>query len=95
LALPFVSDPAVELLTEGRFDYDFGDTAGMTPLLAMYTLGHDFVPPPIHAGGLRYHGDAPIICKGQPRVIPFGYSGHGLLDLQAYDDFLNDRLDAG
>ena len=50
-------------LTEGRFDYDFGDTAGMTPLLPMYTLGHDFVPPPIHAGGLRYHGDAPIICN--------------------------------
>ena len=50
-------------LTEGRFEYDFGDTAGMTPLLAMYTLGHDFVPPSIHAGGLRYHGDAPIICN--------------------------------
>jgi tryptophan synthase beta chain len=71
LALPFVEDAAVRLvavepsscptLTEGRFDYDFGDTAGMTPLLPMYTLGHDFMPPPIHAGGLRYHGDAPII----------------------------------
>jgi len=71
IALPFVTDPSVRLvaaepascptLTEGRFDYDFGDTAGMTPLLPMYTLGHDFVPPPIHAGGLRYHGDAPII----------------------------------
>ena len=48
-------------LTEGRFEYDFGDTAGMTPLLPMYTLGHDFMPPPIHAGGLRYHGDSPII----------------------------------
>ena len=55
-------------LTEGRFEYDFGDTAGMTPLLAMYTLGHDFVPPSIHAGGLRYHGDAPIISQpGQAR----------------------------
>jgi tryptophan synthase beta chain len=48
-------------LTEGKFEYDFGDEAGMTPLLKMYTLGHDFVPPKIHAGGLRYHGMAPII----------------------------------
>ncbi|MDQ1394035.1 MAG: tryptophan synthase beta chain [Acidimicrobiaceae bacterium] len=158
LAFPFVPDRDVELLavepsscptlTEGRFEYDFGDTAGLTPLLAMYTLGHDFVPPSIHAGGLRYHGDAPLICnlvksgrikataypqgkvfesavqfaraqgmipapetshairaaidealkakeEGTERVILFGYSGHGLLDLQAYDDFLNGRLDAG
>ncbi|HEV2993180.1 MAG TPA: TrpB-like pyridoxal phosphate-dependent enzyme, partial [Acidimicrobiia bacterium] len=67
IALPFLADEGVRLvavepsscatLTEGRFDYDFGDTAGMTPLLPMFTLGHDFVPPPIHAGGLRYHGD--------------------------------------
>jgi tryptophan synthase beta chain len=48
-------------LTEGEFRYDHGDTAGMTPLLMMYTLGHDFVPNPIHAGGLRYHGDAPSL----------------------------------
>ena len=71
IALPFVADADVRLvavepsscptLTEGRFDYDFGDTAGMTPLLPMYTLGHDFIPPSIHAGGLRYHGDSPII----------------------------------
>src|SRR5436190_4466326 len=71
LALPFLEDSEVRLvavepsscptLTEGRFDYDFGDTAGMTPLMPMYTLGHDFMPPSIHAGGLRYHGDAPII----------------------------------
>jgi len=157
ISLPFVPDFDVRLvavepsscptLTGGRFDYDFGDTAGMTPLLSMYTLGHDFVPPPIHAGGLRYHGDAPIICnlvkngrmeamaypqakvfeaavqwarvqgtipapetahairavvdealaakeEGAERVILFNYSGHGLLDLQAYDDFLHDRLDA-
>ena len=157
ISLPFVPDAGVRLvavepsscptLTSGRFDYDFGDTAGMTPLLAMYTLGHDFVPPPIHAGGLRYHGDAPIISnlvragrmeavaypqgkvfeaavqfaraqgpipapetahairaaideallakeEGSERVILFSYSGHGLLDLSAYDDFLNDRLDA-
>jgi tryptophan synthase beta chain len=156
IALPFVLDAGVRLvavepsscptLTSGRFDYDFGDTAGMTPLLAMYTLGHDFVPPAIHAGGLRYHGDAPIISnlvqagrmeavaypqgkvfesavqfartqgsipapetahairaavdeallakeEGTEKVILFSYSGHGLLDLSAYDDFLNDRLD--
>jgi len=155
IALPFVEDASVRLvavepsscptLTEGRFEYDFGDTAGMTPLLAMYTLGHDFVPPPIHAGGLRYHGDAPIISalvrtgrmeavsypqgkvfeacqlfartegriaapeaghglraaidealaareEGRDRVILVNFSGHGLLDLAAYDDFLHGRL---
>ncbi|MBM3683890.1 MAG: TrpB-like pyridoxal phosphate-dependent enzyme [Actinobacteria bacterium] len=73
LALPFYEDTEVRLLavepsscptlTQGRFEYDFGDTAGMTPLLPMYTLGHDFIPPTIHAGGLRYHGDAPIVSK--------------------------------
>ncbi|HEY4402982.1 MAG TPA: TrpB-like pyridoxal phosphate-dependent enzyme [Acidimicrobiia bacterium] len=155
IALPFVPDDDVRLvaaepsscptLTEGAFDYDFGDTAGMTPLLAMYTLGHDFVPPPIHAGGLRYHGDAPIVSSlvrsgrmeavaypqgktfeasiqfanaegkipapetghairavidealaaketGEERVILFNFSGHGLLDLSAYDDYLHGRL---
>jgi tryptophan synthase beta chain len=155
IALPFVPDDAVELLaveptscptlTEGRYDYDFGDTVGMTPLLSMYTLGHEFVPPAIHAGGLRYHGDAPIICnlvrhgrmrataypqgkvfeaavqfartegtvpapetshavravidealgakeEGREEVILFNFSGHGLLDLSAYDDFLHGRL---
>ncbi len=50
-------------LTKGVYDYDYGDTAGMAPLLKMYTLGKDFVPPEIHAGGLRYHGSAPIIAK--------------------------------
>ncbi|MCS7228393.1 MAG: pyridoxal-phosphate dependent enzyme, partial [Endomicrobia bacterium] len=50
-------------LTKGEFRYDYGDTAGLTPLLMMYTLGHDFVPPGIHAGGLRYHGDAPLVCQ--------------------------------
>ena len=78
-SFPFVGDklrgekPDVEIiscepmacptLTKGLYTYDFGDTAQLTPLLKMYTLGHDFVPPPIHAGGLRYHGDAPILCK--------------------------------
>jgi tryptophan synthase beta chain len=155
IALPFVPDADVRLvavepsscptLTEGTFDYDFGDSVGMTPLLPMYTLGHDFVPPTIHAGGLRYHGDSPIISSlvrcgrmeavaypqgktfeaavefaraegkvpapetghairavidealaakesGEERVILFNYSGHGLLDLSAYDDYLNHRL---
>lgn len=155
IALPFMEDPAVRLvavepsscptLTEGTFEYDFGDTAGMTPLMAMYTLGHEFMPPDIHAGGLRYHGDSPIIsllvkagrmeavaypqskvfeaarqlavsegkvpapesahgvraaidealaCKetGEEKVILFNYSGHGFLDLAAYDDFNHGRL---
>lgn len=50
-------------LTKGVYDYDYGDTAGMTPLLKMYTLGKDFIPPKIHAGGLRYHGAAPIVSR--------------------------------
>lgn len=77
--LPFIADkikgekPDLEVvscepkacptLTRGLYAYDFGDTAEMAPLLKMYTLGHKFVPPPIHAGGLRYHGDAPLLCK--------------------------------
>ena len=53
---------ACPTLTRGVYAYDFGDTVGLTPLMPMYTLGHDFVPPPVHAGGLRYHGDAPMVC---------------------------------
>jgi tryptophan synthase beta chain len=53
---------ACPTLTRGAYRYDFGDTAGLTPLMPMYTLGHDFVPAPVHAGGLRYHGDAPMLC---------------------------------
>ena len=49
-------------LTRGPYAYDFGDEAGLTPLLKMNTLGHGFIPPPVHAGGLRYHGMSPIIC---------------------------------
>ena len=77
IALPFIKDKiegkklraiAVEpttcpSLTKGEYKYDFGDVAGMTPLLKMYTLGNDFMPPSIHAGGLRYHGMSPIISK--------------------------------
>lgn len=75
LALPYVIDrlaangprivavepSACPSLTQGRFEYDYGDTAKLTPLVKMYTLGHDFVPPGIHAGGLRYHGASPLI----------------------------------
>ncbi len=58
-----VEPAACPTLTRAPFHYDFGDTACTTPLLAMHTLGHAFVPPPIHAGGLRYHGMAPLVCQ--------------------------------
>lgn len=57
-----VEPTACPTLTKGVYRYDFGDTAKLTPLVKMYTLGHGFVPPGIHAGGLRYHGDAPLVC---------------------------------
>jgi len=57
-----VEPTAAPSLTKGPYAYDHGDQAGLTPLIKMYTLGHTFVPPPVHAGGLRYHGMAPIIC---------------------------------
>lgn len=77
IAFPFVPDKlagkdikilgaepsACPTLTKGPYRYDHGDIAKMTPLMKMYTLGHDFVPPGIHAGGLRYHGDAPLLCS--------------------------------
>ena len=66
---------ACPTLTRGAYRYDFGDTAGLTPLMPMYTLGHDFVPAPVHAGGLRYHGDSPIVC---------GLVKHGLVEPRAY-----------
>jgi tryptophan synthase beta chain len=50
-------------LTKGAYAYDFGDASGFTPLMKMYTLGHDFMPPGIHAGGLRYHGDSPLVSQ--------------------------------
>jgi tryptophan synthase beta chain len=56
-----VEPAACPSLTKGVYAYDFGDTIGMTPLMKMHTLGHDFVPDPIHAGGLRYHGMSPLI----------------------------------
>jgi tryptophan synthase beta chain len=57
-----VEPTACPSLTKGRYAYDFGDTVGLTPLVKMHTLGHSFVPPPLHAGGLRYHGMAPLVC---------------------------------
>ena len=66
---------ACPTLTRGAYRYDFGDTVGLTPLMPMYTLGHDFVPPPVHAGGLRYHGDSPMIC---------GLVKAGLIEPRAY-----------
>ena len=77
LSFPFVADKingaeieivpveptACPTMTRAPFAYDFGDTACTTPLLAMHSLGHAFIPPPIHAGGLRYHGMAPLVCQ--------------------------------
>lgn len=140
-----VEPVACSSLLKGKYDYDYGDVAKNTPLLKMHTLGHDFIPPAIHAGGLRYHGMAPIISllydagyieaqayhqsevfeaallfartegivvapesahavkacieeakkcveKGEEKVILFNLSGHGFLDLGAYDKFLNEGL---
>jgi len=159
LAFPFVLDKingkeiaiypvepaACPTLTKAPFVYDHGDTARYTPLLPMYSLGHAFVPPPVHAGGLRYHGMAPTVSQlvnegifeakavtqldalsagvlvsrtegiipapetthalatvvaeakkakeeGKEKVILFNWSGHGLLDLTAYEKFLADEL---
>src|SRR6266581_3739736 len=58
-----VEPTACPSLTKGKYVYDFGDTVGLTPLVKMHTLGHTFIPPSLHAGGLRYHGMAPLICK--------------------------------
>jgi tryptophan synthase beta chain len=160
LALPFVHDKvngkqveiyAVEptscpTMTRGPFAYDWGDAVGMAPMVPMHTLGHGFVPAPIHAGGLRYHGMAPIISQlvkdglitpaaihqletfqagvtfakseghisapetnhavamtirealkakeeGKEKVILFNWSGHGLVDLAAYEAFMAGKLE--
>ena len=79
IALPFLADKAAgktpnlrlvaveptscPTLTKGAYAYDYGDASGYTPIMKMYTLGHDFMPPGIHAGGLRYHGDSPLISQ--------------------------------
>ncbi len=132
-------------MTKGPYAYDFGDEAGLTPLLKMYTLGHEFIPPPVHAGGLRYHGMAPIICHlhklglvearaehqlatfeagvtfartegiisapepnhaikvvidealkcketGESKTILLAHSGHGHVDMAAYDAYFSGKL---
>ncbi len=63
LKIVSVESLACPTLTAGEYRYDFGDSVGLTPLLKMYTLGHDFIPSAIHAGGLRYHGDSPLLSK--------------------------------
>ena len=75
---------ACPTLTKGTFAYDFGDTVGMVPLLPMYTLGHGFVPAPVHAGGLRYHGDAPSLSL---------LVKHGHMEAKAYSQ--NQIFEAG
>lgn len=133
-------------LTKSPFSYDHGDTGRMTPLLPMHSLGHEFIPAPIHAGGLRYHGMAPLVSQavveglmrpiairqnecyaaavlfarsegiipapetshaiagavreankakeeGKEKVIVFGLSGHGMLDLSGYDAYLSGNLE--
>ena len=159
LAFPFVHDKingkqidiypvepaACPTLTKAPFVYDHGDTARYTPLLPMHSLGHAFVPPPVHAGGLRYHGMAPLVSQladeglieakavvqsealkagvlvarsegiipapetthalacvideaqkakeeGKEKVILFNWSGHGLLDLGAYDQYFEGNI---
>jgi tryptophan synthase beta chain len=132
-------------LTRGKFEYDFGDTVGMTPLIPMFTLGHEFQPADIHAGGLRYHGAGSIVSQlmkdglieaqdvkqldtfeagilfarsegiipapesthaiavaikealkakeeGKEKVILFNLSGHGLIDMAAYDNYFSGKL---
>jgi tryptophan synthase beta chain len=63
IRLVAVEPASCPTLTRGHYAYDFGDTEGLTPLMLMYTLGHDFMPPGIHAGGLRYHGDSPLVSQ--------------------------------
>ncbi|MBA7519280.1 Tryptophan synthase beta chain [subsurface metagenome] len=132
-------------LTRGPYGYDYGDVAGLTPLMKMFTLGHGFIPPPVHAGGLRYHGMAPIIChllklglvearavhqlgtfeagvtfarnegiisapetnhairvtidealkckeSGEAKTILLGHSGHGHVDMTAYEAYFAGKL---
>ncbi|HUI30053.1 MAG TPA: TrpB-like pyridoxal phosphate-dependent enzyme [Candidatus Acidoferrales bacterium] len=77
-----VEPAACPTMTRGVFTYDYGDTVGLTPLLPMHTLGHDFVPPAIHAGGLRYHGVSPLISAlvNQKIIHPVSYSQNEVFD---------------
>lgn len=140
-----VEPEAAPSMTKGEYRYDFGDSAGLTPLIKMYTLGYKYIPPPIHAGGLRYHGLAPSLSilvkhgivepraytqkqifeagklfartegiipapesahavkavideaikareENKEKIILFNLSGHGLLDLKGYRDFLDRKI---
>ena len=140
-----VEPESVPTMTKGAYRYDYGDSAGITPLLKMFTLGHEFTPPPIHAGGLRYHGLAPSLSilvkheivepraysqrevfeagavfartegiipapesahavkavidealmakeENKEKIILFNLSGHGLLDLKGYQDYLEGKI---
>ena len=97
LAFPFVKDKlngrkidiigaepqSCPTLTRGEYRYDYGDTAKLTPLLKMYTVGHTFIPEPIHAGGLRYHGDAPLLCLLVNKGVIEGRAYHQLTTFEA------------
>jgi tryptophan synthase beta chain len=78
-----VEPTACPSITKGRFAYDFGDTANMTPLIKMYTLGSAFVPPPVHAGGLRYHGMAPMVSHCVNLGLIEGVAKHQIECFQA------------
>jgi tryptophan synthase beta chain len=160
IAFPFLADKAAgkqvrclavepascPTLTKGVYDFDYGDTARLGPIAKMYTLGHDFMPPGIHAGGLRYHGESPLVSQlyaagliearslmqtacfegaimfakhegivpapesshavraaideallakeeGKEKTILFNLSGHGFMDMTAYDNYLSGKLD--
>lgn len=160
VAFPFLADKAAgkqvrclavepascPTLTKGVYDFDYGDMAKLGPIAKMYTLGHDFMPPGIHAGGLRYHGESPLVSQlyaagliearslmqtacfegaimfakhegivpapesshavraaideallakeeGKERTILFNLSGHGFMDMTAYDNYLSGKLD--
>ncbi|OSM02352.1 TrpB-like pyridoxal phosphate-dependent enzyme [Magnetofaba australis] len=96
VAFPFLADKAAgkevrlvavepdscPTLTRGHYAYDFGDSVGMTPLMLMYTLGHDFMPPSIHAGGLRYHGDSPLLSQLVKEGI---VEAHGIPQLATFE----------
>ncbi len=77
-----VEPEACPSMTKGTYRYDYGDTAGLTPMLKMYTLGADYIPPPIYAGGLRYHGVSPIVSRlvYEQRVRPVAYDQNSILD---------------
>jgi tryptophan synthase beta chain len=82
-----VEPEACPSLTKGRYIYDFGDTAQSTPLIKMYTLGHSFIPAPIHAGGLRYHGMGPIVCHCRDLGLLEARAEHQLGVFSAAIDF--------